>query len=155
MQVSSLTIKDYDFAYRIPEKNFEGTYREAEFLIDDEPLAQHFKIWGNRPWFGRTGFDNDTDAIKRFARELLAELEPSNELESKRLVLYRCHCGSDYCGVISCQIIKENELIHWLDIREEVDEGDAEILTSVKIEKISFDFKQYRESITAFLQNRG
>jgi hypothetical protein len=154
MSLSSLTIRQLEFPYSIPEKNVAGVTHDAEFFVDGASLAERFGIAKARPWLGRTGFLGSEESIQYFVRELLGEVEPSNQFSTKRLVLYRCHCGSDYCGVISCEILKEENLIHWLDIREESDEGDAEIVTSVRLEKLSFDLKQYQEAITSYLNSQ-
>jgi hypothetical protein len=151
MSLSSLTIRQLEFPYTIPEKNLEGITLDAEFFIDGNSLAEQFGI-SNRPWHGRTGFLGNEESVQRFIRALLGEAEPSNQLGTKRLVLYRCHCGSDYCGVISCEIVREQTQIHWLDIREESD--DQEVLTNVRLEKLSFDLEQYQEAITSYLNSQ-
>lgn len=49
------------------------------------------------------------------------------QLENNRLVLYRCHCGSDYCSVISCALETTNTQVIWRDIGYEdgLDTEDA------------------------------
>jgi hypothetical protein len=154
MHPSSLTIKQLEFPYSIPDKNIEGVTYDAEFFVDGESLAKRFRITEARPWLGRTRFLGTEKSIVCFVRELLGYAEPSNQFGSKRLVLYGCHCGSDFCGVISCQVVKEQTRIHWLDIREEADDDgeEGEIMTSVRVEKISFDFGQYREAVANYLE---
>jgi hypothetical protein len=151
MKPSSLTIRQLEFPYTIPEKNVEGITLDAEFFVDGESLSKRFGIAKARPWFGRTGFLDSEENIQHFLKALLGKTEPSNQFGTKRLVLYRCHCGSDYCGVISCEVVKEETLIHWLDIREESDDNDSETMTGVYLEKLSFDLKQYREAVTEYL----
>jgi hypothetical protein len=154
MTTSSLTIRQLEFPYTIPEKTIEGVTLDAEFFIDGKSLAEHFGISKSRPWHGRTGFLGSEESIQYFVRELLGEAKPTNQLGTKRLVLYRCHCGSDYCSVISCKIVKEETLIYWLDIREESGEASEEILSNVRLEQLSFDLKQYQETVTKYLNSQ-
>ncbi|WP_378181161.1 hypothetical protein [Aquimarina sp. SS2-1] len=55
----------------------------------------------------------NTNAVSRF----LGNSNPTNQFGTDRIVLYRCHCGSDYCGVISFRLEKQGDVILWKDIR--------------------------------------
>ncbi len=55
--------------------------------------------------------------------QLSGESAPSNQFGTGRLVLYGCHCGSDYCGVFSCQLVERDGSVEWRDISFEDDSG--------------------------------
>lgn len=59
------------------------------------------------------------DIIKIYLKRYLGIEIPRNQFGTERLVLYRCHCGCDYCGIISCNIVFEEKFVLWKDIRYE------------------------------------
>ena len=62
--------------------------------------------------------------------------KPFNQFETGRTVLYRCHCGCDYCGVIFCEINIEAKVINWKDIRYENDfDSEHEYIKPIKLLK--------------------
>ncbi|WP_163785454.1 hypothetical protein [Proteus mirabilis] len=48
--------------------------------------------------------NNRNKIIYSKAEQYLGIKPVYSQLENNRLVLYRCHCGSDYCSVISCTL---------------------------------------------------
>lgn len=48
--------------------------------------------------------------------EFLGEAAPGCQFDVRRKVLYRCHCGSDYCGVISAEIECADGRVYWRHI---------------------------------------
>jgi hypothetical protein len=146
MQTSShLEIRIYAFSYTIAEKNFSGISRQADFLIDGEPLGKTLQVL--RPWSSRTGFEDGPEGFNRFVRELLGEEVPWNQFKSSRLVLFRCHCGCDYCGVISCDVVKQGDSLLWSNIGYEDDDGIQPC-----IDLLVFDFDQYSAAIMDFVR---
>ncbi len=80
-------------------------------------------------------------------QEFLGHVTPSNQFRTGRLVLYCCHCGCDYCGVISCILQKNNRVITWSNIRQEDDfELSNESFQSLP-ESFHFHFSDYRKEI--------
>ncbi|MEQ5393623.1 hypothetical protein ABN236_16275 [Proteus sp. fly-1013] len=79
------------------------------------------------------------------------------QLDNNRLVLYRCHCGCDYCSVISCDLeITENQ-VKWNNIAYEdgLDKEDALELDEhgiTLIEQLIFDRKQYQQVFNEYLE---
>lgn len=144
--VCRLEIKDYEFAYEIPEKGISGTSMQVDFLIDGEPLGKMLGIWPARPWFGRTNFDNKQLVEERVIEEFLALRTAKNQLETNRFVLFGCHCGDDSCGIISCEISRDANHIFWKMIRHEEDESMYE-----KLDILCFDYAQYEEALWKFL----
>jgi hypothetical protein len=76
------------------------------------------------------------------AQELCGLSKPSNQFASGRLILYGCHCGCDYCGVISCVATCEDDMLVWGDIRGE---DFCEEITP--IQKLVFPAKQVIDAI--------
>lgn len=87
----------------------------------------------------------------RFAEQLLGVIPPLNQFGTERIVLYRYHCGCDYCGTISFYLRIEEELIYWEDIRFE-NETEFDNLDLNKISSLKFDKKHYRKEIERYLE---
>lgn len=91
-----------------------------EFVIDGRSLSDWLNL--------ERGPDNsecDLDAemqqrlpaaTERAIRALQARRPAINNLGSGRVVLYRCHCGSDDCGVVSVQVLDTGDTIEWRDV---------------------------------------
>ncbi|MGL4668623.1 MAG: hypothetical protein ACRCWR_11940 [Saezia sp.] len=80
---------------------------------------------------------------------------PSNQFGTDRVVLYRCHCGCDYCGVISFMLHRNDTLVYWRDIRYEDDKDDCN--TSVEdsgvqpIAELVFNRQEYEKIFEDYL----
>ena len=87
----------------------------GEFFIDDTPLAKWF---GEERHLGNCGTNltGGLTFVQDFIRQLAGELVPYNAFDTKRAVLYRCHCGCDDCGVISCEIVVSDTLMQWKNV---------------------------------------
>lgn len=100
-----------------------------EIFIDERSLAQ---------WLGLSrdlsNCDSDLhDALppeqrKRLLSMFLGEEHPINQFGSGRMVLYRCHCGCDECGVISCRLECLGDRVVWHDVTYE--NGDGPVLAA-------------------------
>jgi hypothetical protein len=145
--LSHLEITTYEFPYTIADKNFSGISRQADFLIDGEPLGTTLQVL--RPWSGRTRFEDARQGVNRFVDELLGEEVPQNQFGTGRLVLFGCHCGCDYCGVISCEVLKQGDSLLWRNIGHEDDTSIAQ-----RIDLVVFDFHQYSAAIMDFVRAR-
>lgn len=88
---------------------------------------------------------------------------PNNHLNNGRFVLYRCHCGCDYCGVISCKITRTETSVKWTDIyfgdedgrfEDEASDSDSVLINLTEFE---FDINEYDKVIDQFskLQENG
>jgi hypothetical protein len=85
---------------------------------------------------------------------------PSNQFGSQRIVLYRCHCGMDYCGVVSFSLVEEEYFIVWRDLSRESEDGveDAAALQldGVQfIEELRFEKAQYFAEFERYRRLRG
>jgi len=67
-----------------------------------------------------------TKVNKNAVSQFLGNNQPCNQFETNRIVLYRCHCGCDYCGVISFNLDKQDDLIIWKEITYENDDFEYE-----------------------------
>jgi hypothetical protein len=147
--LSRLEIGTYEFPYTIADKNFSGISRQADFLIDGEPLGRTLQLV--RPWFGRTRFEDSQQGVNRFVGGLLGEQVPQNQFGTGRLVLFGCHCGCDYCGVISCEVLKEGDSLLWRNIGHESDDNIEQ-----RMDLLVFDFHQYSAAVMDFVRaSRG
>lgn len=92
---------------------------------------------------------NRLDSVKSTVDVFLGNTKPTNQFLTDRIVLYRCHCGCDYCGVISFKIDFDQTYIYWSEIRFELD--DESQTDEVKsIERLWFDKIQYVEEFKNF-----
>ena len=90
---------------------------------------------------------------------LLGKAIAQNQITPGRPVLYRCHCGCDYCGVISISLEIEEASVFWRDIRYQSDDEDdpmegfeRPVFNTADLE---FDKLEYDLSIANFLKKAG
>jgi len=87
----------------------------------------------------------------------LGKSEPINQFRTNRIVLYRCHCGCDYCGMISFELAHSLENYKWKDIRYENDEDDGEWIDNEgdhvnSIEELQFHKTEYEFEWNKYLK---
>lgn len=139
------------FSYRAGEQ--VETIQIAEFLIDDKPLTEWLGIERD---LGNCDTDlnkssYDTEMAQRFYQQLTGGLVPSNQFGTDRVVLYRCHCGCDYCGVVSCEIVVQEDTVIWRGVGYEHDVlASGEPWQDRRLE-FMFDKVAYCTEITRFL----
>lgn len=96
----------------------------AEIFIDDRSLAHWLGVQRD---LGNCGSDLDlgqSSPLRPRGLAMFLGQEPSwNQNGSGRHALYRCHCGSDYCGVISCVLEFDGDHVAWQQITFEDDQG--------------------------------
>ena len=139
-----------------------------DFFIDRKALSE----WLNIHRFDLSYCDFDLDILevdtskfpnydrtkinKNAVSQFLGNDLPSNQFGTNRIVLYRCHCGSDYCGVISCNLDKQEDLIIWEEITYEnddfEDEKEIENRGIKSIKELKFDRKQYELEFEKYLE---
>jgi hypothetical protein len=140
---NTLVIRRFEFEYTPPGQSDARATALTDFVIDDEPLGRSLDLWTERPWFGRTGFDDTDENIGIFMQELVGARPARNQWGTNRLVLFRCHCGCDYCGIVSCDAAADEKFIRWRDIRGE--EWPASTMVD-----LTFDRSQYVDAIEDF-----
>lgn len=125
-----------------------------EFLIDDRPLSGLLGINRDLGFFA-TELDAPPPLRGHGLALLLGLAEPGNQFGSGRLVLYRCHCGSDYCGVISCRLRVEDDHVIWQDVTFEDDDGPASghnaasssVPRLTHVPRLLFERRQYEQAL--------
>lgn len=85
---------------------------------------------------------NRKDIIDNKIDEFTGMKMPFNQFGTKRIVLYRCHCGCDYCGVISCELNMDRDFVYWKDVRYETEDDDEQEYTK-RIEILKFEKENY------------
>lgn len=106
----------------------------------------------------KTRFPNyDRNKIIRNKIEQYLGIKPIyTQLDTNRLVLYRCHCGSDYCSVISCDLDITDHYVKWNNIAYEdgLDKEDALELDEhgiTPIKQLIFNREQYQQVFKEYL----
>ncbi len=141
-----LSVTQTPLLYEIDDK--PASCQIAEFSINGSPLSS---LLGIARGLGSSECNFDIE-------ELSARQPSSNQFGTGRVVLYRCHCGSDYCGVVSCGIVDRGDSIEWRNISFEDDSGihtsghSAVWPNLLPIEKLVFDKEAYLSEIRAARQ---
>lgn len=118
--MNQLSLAIIPFTYTIDNKEYTTT--TGEFIIDDKSLCEWFGL-GRNLANSYTELDVDKLRLGSFIRKLKGEVKPSNQFGTPRLVLYGCHCGCDFCGVISAEIIVQENTVIWQNVGYENDDG--------------------------------
>jgi hypothetical protein len=121
-----------------------------DFLIDDRPLAEHLGL--SRAGLALCGSSlegKDRATVTGYAEQLLGAAPGGNQFESGRVVLYRCHCGCDYCGVISARVVRESGSIRWIEVGYEDDGGACGTAT------FRFRTRQAVAAVAGYLRRRS
>lgn len=113
-----LSFAKREYAYRVGSDGVAQTYAQMEYLVDDVDLSTLLGIHDLGILAKLTRLSPRELGSYR-ALELRGLTQPDNQFGSNRLVLYGCHCGCDYCGVISCMARREGDDLIWSDIRGE------------------------------------
>jgi hypothetical protein len=151
-----LTLTRNAYRYEIDGKPWPDPHYQTDYLVDGESLGQAFRFESNRPWFGQTCFEYDGDFLNESIRQLRGLTRAENQFGTNRFVLYRCHCGDDNCGIISCGVQRDENLIRWTDVRFESDDGPTDDeMCDGSIPLFEFDATEYDAAIAAFLDTVG
>lgn len=144
MNELSLTRRSYP--YEVDGVVQPAPHPQTEFIVDGVGLGAQFGFEAARPWFGQTCFEA---GVPEAIAALLGQRPPSNQFGSGRFVLYRCHCGSDYCGVISCVIERRDAVMLWRDIGYEGDEDDTPPYP-LRVARLQFSLESYEAVVHAY-----
>lgn len=138
-----------------------------DFFIDRKPLSECLHI--DRFDLAYCDFDLDIhqvdkDKLPNYNRKkinkdavscFLGHTKPMNQFGTDRIVIYRCHCGSDYCGVVSFTLRIEDELIIWENIsyENELEYEEGQINLGIEpIKKLKFDRVMYELEFKEYLK---
>jgi hypothetical protein len=150
--VNTLSIAKREYEYEVNGVVQVHPHAQAEFLIDGNGLGTFFGFEQNRPWFGQTCFETPPVDCQDHLAALQGLRAPRNQFGTNRFVLYRCHCGCDYCGVISCEIRRDEGTVIWRDVRYEDDgDGDDEPVYKGVVPELVFAAEQYDLAIANYV----
>lgn len=122
----------------------------AEIFIDECPLTQWLGIARD---LGNADTDLEiprpTALAERGLAVFLGQQPAHNQLGSARLVLYRCHCGCDYCGVVSCVLEVREDRVAWRQVAPEYEPGFAPTADAASVGPLDFVFDrgQYQREL--------
>lgn len=167
--------------FEIREIKKEEKRTSFDFFIDGKALSE----WLNIKRFDLAFCDFDLDLVevdkskfpdynrtkinKSAVSKFLGNNQPFNQFGTNRIVVYRCHCGSDYCGTISFLLERQNDLIIWQKITYENDDFEYEERAEYKndvfnykaevanrgikpIKELKFDRREYELEFKNYLE---
>ena len=104
----------------------------VEIVIDGVPLSERLGIHRASLSFVASVMESSNlDALQWFVNVLLGKEPPWNQFLTNRAVLFGCHCGVDYCGVVSCEIEVSDNHVVWRQIGYEDDDGVGQLYTVI------------------------
>jgi hypothetical protein len=122
-----------------------------DFLIDGRPLAQHLGVsrsdldlcsspleWG--------AYSRYRALLDDYGIQLTGTAPGDNQFLSGRVVLYTCHCGCHYCGVISARVERSAGVVRWLDVGSEDENGPRGVAA------FAFRTRQVAAAVSGFLR---
>ncbi len=143
-KMNTLSIVANGYAYEVDGVPAKCPHRQTDFRVDDIGLGKVFKFESSRPWFGQTIFE-EFPGDEDFIAQLRGLREAVNQFGTKRFVLYKCHCGCDYCGILSCEIERRPDVVLWRDIRYEEQRYSGRVINEYR-----FDPEQYDQAIERY-----
>ncbi len=146
MNVLEIVKKGYK--YEIDGVDQPEPHMQTEYIVDGIGLETRFGFEKSRPWFGQTCFEMSEKDVLQEIKALRGFRRVENAFGTNRFVLYRCHCGCEECGVLSCEIIRMGGIVSWQDIHcEGLAISQDEPMGSIIIEAFVFDADQYDNAI--------
>lgn len=138
-----------------------------DFYIDDKPLSKKLKI--DRFDLAYSNFDLDTlvidkDKFPHYNRSIinktavsnfLGETKPMNQFRTNRIVIYRCHCGSDFCGVISFELLVKKNCVIWKNISYESDYLNNSSENIETLHQLVFNRNEYELAFKNYLKTNN
>ena len=139
---------------RVELNGQSSTATITEFIINGRALIDWLGLERD---LGNCESDLDKDMQERMpeisAHALLAlqaQAPVINSLGSARVVLYRCHCGCDECGVISAQVLDLGHAIEWRDVALETPMGIEDGASGTPAPCFQFDKREYLLALQRF-----
>jgi len=156
MNTLSIEKRKYDYL----DKNAVGRFQtQSEFIVDGLGLSTTFDFESDRPWFGEVflDFTSNKDWLEVNLDQFLGRKLPTNQFGSSRFALYRCRCGCDYCGIISCDIERKGDSIFWRSISYEDDWEDYKEsgkCEGIFIEEYEFNYEEYEACALSIIDSK-
>lgn len=138
---------DYDF----PDDSGLDDIKIIEFFIDDKPLIE---ILDDCRHLGNISNDLDFCNLSQsnYILQLLGKTSTMNGLGTNRVVLYRCHCACDHCGVFSTEIVIGKLTVQWKNIAWENEEYQTTFDSAITF---TFFKPQYFKAIKQYCKASG
>ena len=152
--MNTLILKSKGYKYEIDGKPYPTPSVQTDYFVDGNSMGLAFQFEDARPWFGSTCFETIKDQQTELILQLRGLKAAENQFKTDRFVLYRCHCGDDNCGIISCQIERDNRTVRWIDVRyeDDFDASDEPIYDGV-IPEFVFDVNHYDSTIQQYAEH--
>lgn len=132
-----------------------------EIFVDGQALSGMIGVERDLAFINCDFTSDDPNVIRSAIAQYTGQAAPCNQFGSPRIVLYRCHCGSDYCGVISFSLVEKGGLILWRNLSYKtetgiIDTGVVEQAYDIRfIEEMAFNKVQYLAEFKRYRQTRG
>jgi hypothetical protein len=133
--MNKLTFAKRDYPYEIDGN--PHVLSQMDYWVDGVPLSILLGIDNPNGLVMQARLFPDVTDWRSRELELRGRATPCNQFGSGRLVLYCCHCGCHYCGVMSCVVTRKKKTLTWSDIRGE---DFCEKITA--IDKLTFSVAQ-------------
>jgi hypothetical protein len=149
--MNKLQLRLGEYPYEIDGVLQPVPHKQTDFVVDGQGLGDAFGFEADRPWFGQTPFEYLPDHAGKLIEQLRG-LDPAESVfDTGRFSLYRCHCGDEQCGVISCKIVRDTSTVRWLDVRCEPEGGPPPY--SVTIPEFAFDANDYDNAVLRYAES--
>lgn len=161
-RIYQLKIGKITYNYRLTESEPFNAHQttDVEFYLDGAPLSQILGIERGLQFAGNNLSHDAPEIVLDAIAQFTGASSPSNQFGTSRVVLYRCHCGSDYCGIISFSLLLKKNFVFWQGLSYEDDDGTTNINNLKQsgfdaIREIVFDKKQYLATFELYRGSRG
>jgi hypothetical protein len=123
-------------------------------VIDYRPLAEHLGVAHcGRDLCGSPlawiGYRRYRDQLADCGRQLTGAAPADNQFCRGRVVLYHCHCGCHYCGVLSARVERSAGIARWRDVGLEDRTGVHGTAA------FCFNTRQIAAAVARILQHKG
>lgn len=146
--MNTLQLRRGEYPYKIDGVLQPTPHKQTDFVVDGQGLGTALGFEAKRPWFGQTALEYLPNQAGNLIEQLRGVVPAESVFDTGRFSLYRCHCGDELCGVISCEIVRDNSTVRWLDIRFEPEGGSPPY--SGRIPEFVFDADDYDEAIVEY-----
>lgn len=156
----TLTLGEIRTAYQLEAGGPVHEQQVAEILVDGRPLSEMLGVRRDLSLIGCGVTHDGAASAEHMIGQYTGAAPPLNQLGSGRVVLYRCHCGADDCGVISFSLCLRAGRVLWRKLAYEdgagiVEENEVRLSGHDNyrpIDEIAFDRAQYMAEFGRYLR---
>ena len=149
--MNQLQLRLCEYPYKIDGVLQPVPQKQTDFVIDGKGLGDALGFEADRPWFGQTAFEYLPNHAGNLIEQLRGLAPADSVFDTGRFSLYRCHCGDEQCGVISCKILRDTSTVRWLDVRCEPVSGPPPY--SKVIPEFAFDANDYDDVVLKYAES--